>query len=329
MAQEWYYAQGDQKVGPVSAAELKRAAADGHLLPTDLVWTDGMTDWKEAKVVKGLAGVWAASPAGGSAAPQTGPARRAIPSAEIVTEEPLAGAASHPAVAAASVGQRAWLIGACLVLFFPVGLILVWRHPRMTTSTKWVITGVVAVLGLAMIGASQQTQKDVAAADRLWADGDKKAAADKYRTLLDGGYSFLTDEQKPLVYGRLIDHDAESGNVGSAVKLAEQALQRGVEPSATHPAGQAAVAEAKRKRPAPSAGVNRPKKSDYTLRELRDMFPIPGTTPTDVYDTLGTPDLHDPAGFRLHYGYKKFAGGKGVMFTFEDGTLVGLGTMSD
>jgi hypothetical protein len=68
MAQEWYYAQGDQKVGPVSARELKQAAADGTLQTTDLVWTDGMTEWKEARSVKGLAGLWTTQPAAAPAA---------------------------------------------------------------------------------------------------------------------------------------------------------------------------------------------------------------------------------------------------------------------
>ena len=54
-------------------------------------------------------------------------------------------------------------------------------------------------------------------ADRTWVSGDKKGAIDKYRKLLDGGDdTYLTDEQKPLVYGRVIDYDAESGNTESA-----------------------------------------------------------------------------------------------------------------
>jgi hypothetical protein len=69
MAQEWFYSQGDRKVGPVSAKELKVAATAGTLQPTDLVWTDGMKDWKEARTVKGLAGVWSTSPGDTSAAP--------------------------------------------------------------------------------------------------------------------------------------------------------------------------------------------------------------------------------------------------------------------
>jgi len=54
MAQEWYYAQGDRKVGPISEAELKALAATGKLSADDLVWKDGMADWQPAGRLKGL-----------------------------------------------------------------------------------------------------------------------------------------------------------------------------------------------------------------------------------------------------------------------------------
>lgn len=41
-----------------------------------------------------------------------------------------------------------------VVCCFPVGLILVWLHPRMSQATKWIITGVVGVLVLAMVAAN-------------------------------------------------------------------------------------------------------------------------------------------------------------------------------
>lgn len=54
MAQEWYYAQGDLKVGPISEAELKELADTGKLSANDLVWKDGMPDWRPAGRLKGL-----------------------------------------------------------------------------------------------------------------------------------------------------------------------------------------------------------------------------------------------------------------------------------
>lgn len=50
----WYYAKHDQQHGPVSAAQLQELVTGGTLLPTDLVWKEGMDDWAPASEVKGL-----------------------------------------------------------------------------------------------------------------------------------------------------------------------------------------------------------------------------------------------------------------------------------
>jgi len=54
MSQEWWYATGDQKHGPITSEQLKTLARSGELMPSDLVWTEGMTDWRQASSVKGL-----------------------------------------------------------------------------------------------------------------------------------------------------------------------------------------------------------------------------------------------------------------------------------
>ena len=54
MATDWYYSRGGQQHGPVSVSELKQLAASGKLLPSDLVWKDGMDEWAPASKVKGL-----------------------------------------------------------------------------------------------------------------------------------------------------------------------------------------------------------------------------------------------------------------------------------
>jgi GYF domain 2 len=48
MSQEWYYAKGDQKQGPITSEQLKGLAKSGDLKSTDLVWTEGMPEWKQA-----------------------------------------------------------------------------------------------------------------------------------------------------------------------------------------------------------------------------------------------------------------------------------------
>jgi hypothetical protein len=50
----WYYAIEDQEKGPVTAAQLKGLAASGQLNPDDLVWREGLDDWKPAREVSGL-----------------------------------------------------------------------------------------------------------------------------------------------------------------------------------------------------------------------------------------------------------------------------------
>lgn len=54
MSQSWYYAKGDHKHGPITSAELKAHAMSGELKPSDLVWTEGMADWKAVSSIKGL-----------------------------------------------------------------------------------------------------------------------------------------------------------------------------------------------------------------------------------------------------------------------------------
>lgn len=53
MAAEWYYAKGDERVGPVSASDLKALAKSGELSPNDMVWKEGMAEWKSAEASRG------------------------------------------------------------------------------------------------------------------------------------------------------------------------------------------------------------------------------------------------------------------------------------
>ena len=53
-AAQWYYARDGKKGGPVSAQYLKEKAQSGQLLPTDLLWKDGLKDWVAAGTLPGL-----------------------------------------------------------------------------------------------------------------------------------------------------------------------------------------------------------------------------------------------------------------------------------
>jgi hypothetical protein len=50
----WYYAKNERQLGPVAPSELRRLATTGGLLPTDLIWREGMEGWAPAAKVKGL-----------------------------------------------------------------------------------------------------------------------------------------------------------------------------------------------------------------------------------------------------------------------------------
>lgn len=52
--QSWHYAKGDEKIGPITSAELKQLAASGELKPTDSVWKTDWPEWKKANSLKGL-----------------------------------------------------------------------------------------------------------------------------------------------------------------------------------------------------------------------------------------------------------------------------------
>ncbi len=50
----WYYARDDREHGPVTSAYLAELARAGQLQPDDLIWREGMEDWRPARVVRGL-----------------------------------------------------------------------------------------------------------------------------------------------------------------------------------------------------------------------------------------------------------------------------------
>jgi hypothetical protein len=54
MADEWFYSQGGNRVGPVSAAQLRQCAEQGTITPDDWVWKQGMQDWIPARRINGL-----------------------------------------------------------------------------------------------------------------------------------------------------------------------------------------------------------------------------------------------------------------------------------
>ncbi len=50
----WWYAIGQEKIGPCSGSELIELVAQGKLFPETLVWKQGMPNWVPASRIKGL-----------------------------------------------------------------------------------------------------------------------------------------------------------------------------------------------------------------------------------------------------------------------------------
>lgn len=54
MSGNWYFVKDGQRLGPVSFGDLRGRIESGQLLPSDLVWREGMTDWCPAHQVAKL-----------------------------------------------------------------------------------------------------------------------------------------------------------------------------------------------------------------------------------------------------------------------------------
>ena len=61
VAEQWYFTHGGQQQGPVDSATLMKLASTGQLIPSDLVWQEGMPQWALASSLQGLFGVPEAS----------------------------------------------------------------------------------------------------------------------------------------------------------------------------------------------------------------------------------------------------------------------------
>jgi hypothetical protein len=52
MSDGWYYSRDGKSFGPFVLESLQQLAATGHLRLTDLLWKDGMKEWKPVAAVK-------------------------------------------------------------------------------------------------------------------------------------------------------------------------------------------------------------------------------------------------------------------------------------
>lgn len=52
---QWYYSKNSAQFGPITLDELKAKLASGELAGTDMVWREGMQDWRPAGTLPELA----------------------------------------------------------------------------------------------------------------------------------------------------------------------------------------------------------------------------------------------------------------------------------
>lgn len=89
MATEWYYANGNEQIGPVSESVLKSLARSGELTAKDLVWNEGMAAWKPAGGIEGLFAPAETAASESSKRPTIPPLPNSGATPESATESPL------------------------------------------------------------------------------------------------------------------------------------------------------------------------------------------------------------------------------------------------
>jgi len=74
MASQWHYSKGGSRLGPVSSQRLKELATSCELAATDMVWKEGLSEWRLASTLKGLFPETLARPVGPPPLPTAKPA---------------------------------------------------------------------------------------------------------------------------------------------------------------------------------------------------------------------------------------------------------------
>ena len=51
MSVEWYYVEGEQRIGPVPQSKISELIEEGNLTEENFVWKKGFENWKKLKEV--------------------------------------------------------------------------------------------------------------------------------------------------------------------------------------------------------------------------------------------------------------------------------------
>jgi len=76
---DWHYLDGAEVRGPLGREALARAAREGRLADDTLVWTPGMGDWRPARRVRALEGIFGPPPPPADAASPPTPGSESAP----------------------------------------------------------------------------------------------------------------------------------------------------------------------------------------------------------------------------------------------------------
>ncbi|MEZ5945169.1 MAG: DUF4339 domain-containing protein [Planctomycetaceae bacterium] len=207
MAANWHYAKGGEKHGPITSAQLKEMAAEGQLSPDDLVWREDMKEWRKASTLKGLF-------------PDDGP------STDVVSTPEQTAAVPNGEGASPKLWQKPPIIVLLIVCCFPLGLFLLWKYTEMAVQRKalWSGVGLGAILLLFAFNQvmTQRANSNLTEAEKLWNQDDRQAAADIYVSVISNRASYLTDEQREVVFGRAIDHLASKDDREGVSKIVDR-----------------------------------------------------------------------------------------------------------
>ena len=125
-----------------------------------------------------------------------------------------------------------WIIGLLVILFFPFGLYLVWKHPTWQTKTKWIVTGAFASFMVFVVivneGEKAQIAKKLSEADVQWAAGQKAGAVMYYKVVEEQHWEHVKHETKPVILSRVIEFHAVAGQDDEAQRWIAKAKSRGV-----------------------------------------------------------------------------------------------------
>jgi hypothetical protein len=220
MASNWYYEENGDRQGPVDSKTLKQLAGNGTIKSTTPVWREGMKDWVKAGSVKGLI----------SSSP-TNPTRPPVPNSVVQPSTSPENAEEVTEAIPQEAQEKLWhrwpLVALLVTCCFPVGLVLVWTHPRWTTVAKTLWTAgflAVAILGQTISHLeSRALAEKLTHANQLWEEDRQSEAVSIYRRLITDGLHKVAEEDRSLLLQRTVTFEAENGNTEIAMEMLDDA----------------------------------------------------------------------------------------------------------